>query len=80
MAMANTYRFIGNATPRKDAADIVTGGTRYLNDIKFPNLLYGKVLRSPHPHALIKGIDKSRAEGLPGVKAVLTWEDVPKKE
>jgi len=76
-AMANAYRFIGNATPRKDAADIVTGGTRYLNDIKFPNLLYGKVLRSPHPHALIKRIDKSRAERLPGVKAVLTWEDVP---
>jgi xanthine dehydrogenase molybdenum-binding subunit len=71
------YRYIGKSTQRKDAVDVVTGATRYLNDIKFPNLLYGKVLRSPHPHALIKNIDKSRAEKLPGVKAVLTWEDVP---
>jgi xanthine dehydrogenase molybdenum-binding subunit len=71
------YRYIGKSTQRKDAVDVVTGATRYLNDIKFPNLLYGKVLRSPHPHALIKKIDKSRAEKLPGVKAVLTWEDVP---
>jgi xanthine dehydrogenase molybdenum-binding subunit len=64
-------------TPRKDATEIVTGGAKYLNDIKFPDLLYGKVLRSPHPHALIKKVDKSKAERLKGVKAVLTWEDVP---
>ena len=75
--MANKYRFIGKATPRKDAAEIVTGGARFLNDIKLPDMLYGKVLRSPHPHALIKKVDKSKAEKLPGVKAVLTWEDVP---
>jgi xanthine dehydrogenase molybdenum-binding subunit len=75
--MAGSYRFIGKATPRKDAVGIVTGGTRYLNDMKFPDLLHGKVLRSPHAHALIKRIDKSKAEDLPGVKAVLTHEDVP---
>jgi CO/xanthine dehydrogenase Mo-binding subunit len=75
--MANTYRYIGKATPRKDATEIVTGGAEYLNDIKFPDLLYGKVLRSPHPHALIKKVDKSMALNLKGVKAVLTWEDVP---
>lgn len=75
--MANTYRYIGKATPRKDATEIVTGGAEYLNDIKFPDLLYGKVLRSPHPHALIKKVDKSKVLRLKGVKAVLTWEDVP---
>ena len=75
--MANTYRYIGKATPRKDAVDIVTGGARFLNDIKMLNMLYGKVLRSPHAHALIKRIDKSKALQLEGVKAVLTWEDVP---
>lgn len=75
--MANTYRYIGKATPRKDAIDIVTGGSRFLNDIKMPNMLYGKVLRSPHAHALIKRIDKSKAEHLKGVEAILTWEDVP---
>lgn len=75
--MSEEYRFIGKSTRRKDAREIVTGATLYLNDIKFNDLLHGKVLRSPHPHAIIKKIDKSRAEQLPGVKAVLTWEDVP---
>ena len=75
--MAGTYRFIGKATPRKDGTKIVTGSTRFLDDIVLQNMLYGKVLRSPHPHALIKKVDKSRAEKLRGVEAVLTWEDVP---
>jgi CO/xanthine dehydrogenase Mo-binding subunit len=52
------------------------GGIRYLDDIKFP-IVYGKVLRSPHAHAIIKRIDKTKALELPGVKAVLSWEDVP---
>ena len=63
--------------PRRDAAEIVTGAALYLDDLKFQNLLHGKVLRSPHAHALIKKIDKSKAEALPGVRAVLTWEDIP---
>ena len=75
--MANEYRFIGKATPRRDAAEIVTGSIRYLNDIKMPDMLYGKVLRSPYAHALIKRVDKTEAEALQGVRAVLTWEDVP---
>ncbi|MGD0230036.1 MAG: xanthine dehydrogenase family protein molybdopterin-binding subunit [Syntrophorhabdales bacterium] len=75
--MATKYRFIGKPTPRRDGANIVTGNIKYLNDIKVPDLLHGKVLRSPHPHALIKSIDRSRAEALPGVKAVLAWADVP---
>jgi len=62
---------------RRDAAEIVTGAAQYLDDLKFQNLLHGKVLRSPYVHALIKKIDKSKAEALPGVKAVLTWEDNP---
>ena len=41
------------------------------------NLLHGKVLRSPYPHAIIKKVDKTKALALPGVKAVLTYEDVP---
>ncbi|OPY81200.1 MAG: 4-hydroxybenzoyl-CoA reductase subunit alpha [Syntrophorhabdus sp. PtaU1.Bin058] len=75
--MASRYRFIGKATPRKDAREIVTGTTKFLDDRKFPDILYGKVLRSPHPHALIKSVSKSEALKLPGVKAVLIWEDVP---
>jgi len=71
------YRFIGKATPRKDARDITTGRAKYINDISVPHMLYGKVLRSRHPHANIKDIDTSKAKALAGVKAVLTWKDVP---
>ena len=75
--MAETYRYIGKAIPRRDGSDIVTGGSAFLNDLKFHNLLYGKVLRSPHPHALIKRIDTRKAEQVKGVKAIITYETVP---
>jgi CO/xanthine dehydrogenase Mo-binding subunit len=71
------YRFIGKATPRKDGPDIVTGRAKFLNDLSFPNMLYGKVLRSPHAHALIRDIDGGKAKKLAGVEAVLTYRDVP---
>jgi CO/xanthine dehydrogenase Mo-binding subunit len=71
------YRFIGKAVPRKDARDITTGRTKYVNDIIVPHMLYGKVLRSPHPHANIRSVDTSKAKALAGVEAVLTWKDVP---
>jgi len=77
MSMGRDYRYIGKPMQRKDAVGIVTGAVQYLDDLKFQNLLHGKVLRSPHAHARINKIDKSKAEALPGVKAVLTWEDNP---
>jgi xanthine dehydrogenase molybdenum-binding subunit len=75
--MTTGYRFIGKAVPRQDAVDIVSGNSKYVNDIKVPDMLHGKVLRSPHPHARIVRIDGSGAVALPGVGAVLTWRDVP---
>ncbi len=75
--MAEKYRYIGQIVPRRDAVDIVTGAAEFTADRKFPGLLHGKVKRSPHAHAKIKSIDKSKAEALPGVKAVLTWQDIP---
>ncbi len=75
--MANSYRFIGRVSPRQDAADIVTGSARYLNDVTVPGMIYGKVLRSPHAHAVIRKVDTRKALALPGVEAVLTWKDVP---
>lgn len=75
--MAGEYRYIGKTIPRKDAGEIVTGSITYLSDIKLPHMLYGKVLRSPHPHAIIRKIDKGRAEALPGIRAVLTYADLP---
>ena len=75
--MENGYRFIGKETPRKDGADIVRGKANFINDIKLPGMLYGKILRSTYPHALIKNIDISRAKRMDGVKAVLTYKEVP---
>ncbi len=74
---SDSYRYIGKNTPRKDAVDIVTGGAKYIDDIKIPGMLHGKVLRSPYAHAKIKHIDTTKASQLNGVKAALTYEDVP---
>lgn len=60
-----------------DAKEKVTGAAKYLDDVAFPNLLIGKILRSPYPHARIVSIDTSEAEALPGVKAVITSKDCP---
>jgi len=75
--MSQEYRFIGKATARKDALEIVTGKAQYIDDVKRPGMLYGKALRSPYPHAEIVEIDTSKAEALAGVKAVLTHRNVP---
>jgi len=71
------YRHIGKETPRKDARDIVTGRAKYIDDIKLSGMLFGRILRSPHAHANITRMDCSRARSLPGVRAVLTHEDIP---
>jgi xanthine dehydrogenase molybdenum-binding subunit len=75
--MIKDYRFLGKANPRKDALEIVTGRATYIDDIQPADLLHGKVLRSPHPHAEILHIDTTKAEAAKGVKAVLTYKNVP---
>jgi len=75
--MAKEYRFIGKPTPRKDAAEIVTGKARFIDDIKVPEMLYGKILRSPFAHARIRSIETAKAEAFPGVECVLTYQNVP---
>ncbi|MBV8846564.1 MAG: molybdopterin-dependent oxidoreductase [Bryobacterales bacterium] len=66
---------IGHETPRIDARERVTGKATYSGDVRLPGMLYAKVLRSPHAHARIKSIDISKAQALPGVKAVLTHDN-----
>jgi len=68
---------IGKAVPRIDALEKVTGKTKYTIDIEFPGMLFGRILRSPLPHAKIVRIDPGRAQNLPGVRAVVTGRDFP---
>ena len=69
---------VGKNVPRIDGRGLVTGQTKFTYDIKLPSMLYGKMIRSPHPHAIIKNIDTSKAEKLPGVKAIVTADDTYK--
>ena len=69
------FRQIGTRPVRPDGVDKVTGRALYSPDFVAPGMLHGAVLRSPHPHARIRGIDTRRAEALPGVKAVITGKD-----
>ena len=62
---------------RPDGYEKVTGELKYLTDLSFPNMLYGKVLRSAYPHAKILSINTEEAKQLAGVRAVLTHENVP---
>src|SRR5215472_12900314 len=73
------YKWIGTRPARPDGADKVTGRARFGADFNLPGQLVGKVLRSPHAHARIKSIDTSKAEALPGVKAVVTAKDFPEQ-
>ena len=78
--MKKNFELIGNPVPRHDAWAKAKGEQLYSDDWAMPNMLYGKVLRSKYAAAIIKGIDTSKAKALPGVKAVLTAEDVPCNE
>jgi CO/xanthine dehydrogenase Mo-binding subunit len=71
------YKWIGTRPDRPDGADKVTGRARFGADFNLPGQLVGKVLLSPHAHAVIKSIDTSKAEALNGVKAVITAKDFP---
>jgi 4-hydroxybenzoyl-CoA reductase subunit alpha len=69
------YSVIGKRFPRLDGREKVTGQAQYVADIALPGMLYGKILRSPYPHARIINIDTRQAEQLPGVKAIVTGKD-----
>jgi xanthine dehydrogenase molybdenum-binding subunit len=73
------YKVIGKSVPRPDAYDKVTGGRNYPVNFTLPGMLHAKLLRSPYPHARIVSIDTTEAERLPGVKAVLTPAECPRR-
>lgn len=74
--LKSEYRVVGTRPDRPDGLDKVTGRARYGADLSLPGMLWGAVLRSPHAHARIKGIDASQALALEGVKAVVTRADL----
>jgi CO/xanthine dehydrogenase Mo-binding subunit len=71
-----TYAVVGKPVTREDGPEKVSGRTCYSGDLRLPGMLWGKVLRSPFPHARIVHIDTSRAWQLPGVHAVLAGQDL----
>ncbi|HMB21284.1 MAG TPA: molybdopterin cofactor-binding domain-containing protein, partial [Anaerolineales bacterium] len=78
MTTTSNFTPVGESKPRIDAREKVTGVAVYTDDLQFGNaLLHARIKRSPHPHALIKKIDVSKAAALPGVKAVVTGKDFP---
>src|SRR6476469_6980890 len=68
---------VGRSIGHVEGPDKVSGRARYVNDLSLPGMLWGKCLRSPYPHARIVSIDSSRAKALPGVRAVITGQDIP---
>jgi putative selenate reductase molybdopterin-binding subunit len=74
----DTLQQVGKPAPKVDARKLAQGNPAFTDDIELRGMLVGKLLLSPHPHALIQRIDASKARALPGVHAVLTHEDLPR--
>jgi CO/xanthine dehydrogenase Mo-binding subunit len=69
--------FVGQGKNRVDGAERVSGRALFTADVRLPGMLYGKILRSPHPHARIQSIDPGKAEKIPGIRAILTHKNIP---
>jgi len=69
------FRFIGQPMPRHEDARLIAGQGRFTDDFDFPGQTYAAMVRSPHPHARIVSIDKSRAQAMPGVLGIFTGAD-----
>ncbi len=74
-----TVQLVGQPLKRKEDPRILSGRTRYVDDIKLPNILHAAVLRSVYAHARIKSIDTSAARNYPGVRHIITFQDLPKE-
>src|SRR5437764_13006928 len=72
------FTAIGRSMPMVNAREKATGAAQYVADLKLPNMLHAKVLRSSYPHARLTHVDVERARRLPGVKLVMTGADTPR--
>ena len=78
--MEKQLNVVGHRLPMIDAAAKVTGTAQFTDDLTFPGMLYGKILRSPLPHASILNVDVSKAARLRGVKGVVTGAEIPDRQ
>ena len=78
--MKKKLNVVGTRVPMLDAALKAKGAALFTDDLVLPGMLFGKILRSPLPHARIHNINTSRAEKLPGVKGVVTGQDIPDRQ
>lgn len=72
----SNFKYVKKSIKRNDGGLIVTGRAAYTDDIRLPGMIFGKILRSPYPHAKIREIDTKNARKLEGVKAVITGKDI----
>ena len=72
------WKVVGKPEKKVDATKLAQGKPAFTADVEMPGRLIAKVLHSPHAHARIKSIDVTAARALPGVAAVLTWQDIPR--
>ena len=77
MAQSRSPRLVGQNYTTPDLVAKVTGKARYAEDYQAEGMLYAKLLLSPMPHARVTRIDTTRAAAMPGVKAILTVDDLP---
>ncbi|MDX1414699.1 MAG: molybdopterin cofactor-binding domain-containing protein [Candidatus Promineifilaceae bacterium] len=78
--MSQKYHIVGKSPVRVDGIEKVTGAAKYAADYDMAGMLYGRIKRSPHAHARVTHIDTTAAEAMPGVKAVITFKDVPQEK
>jgi len=79
MKERDEFLVIGKDHPKVEVEEKVTGEYEFAGDISLPHMLHAKILRSPYAHALVKSINTKQAKELPGVKAVITHEDVKER-
>src|SRR5438067_6935226 len=77
--MTEELAVVGKSLIKPDAFSKVSGQTKFADDLALPRMIYGRLLRSPHPHARILRVDTARAKAHPGVLAVLSGDDLPIK-
>ncbi len=73
----NEFAVVGRSLPRLEAPAKATGNAQYVADLRVRGMLHVKVLRSPLPHGRVVNVDVSRAQRMPGIKAIITGQDVP---